>query len=509
MKHHTYNFSILLLCCLLLSSTACKKVLELESKETPSSNKFWMNERDALAGLMGGYSLLREALTDNNRYYVYGDVPANTFRITYNSDYAIHQLRDGSLDGSYYGGLEDLQDWSLFYKAIAQTNLLITKIPGIPEGSFKAGYKGYYLGESLFLRSFIYFYISRVWGDVPLVLEAVEDVTEAKNYGREKQAIVLKQCLDDLDKAIPILPEQPINANDRGVRATRASALALKAHIYAWLKDYVKCEEATRDIVANPGKFGLTFITDSVQYQKMSIGRSTEAIFEISMSYDQNEGQDMETPGGWTWGLGYKTLFAPYVSFRKAQKADDVPWLVLGETLDRLYVDDDYDLRTDLWFYQDPDDGELLMLKKYSNVIYKDGDVQKDAWFANNILIFRLSDIMLLRAEALYKMSREGDARPLLNQIRHRAELKDVDPATTGEEFFDVLSRERHRELFAEGQTFWDALRLGTIKLLNPVFDGSVTPGNPKFGMNYWPIPRKLFKDNLLMKQTPYWNGRI
>ncbi|NML21985.1 RagB/SusD family nutrient uptake outer membrane protein [Pseudoflavitalea sp. G-6-1-2] len=508
MKNLTYFLSAVLLGCMLLSSTACKKVLELESKENPSSNKFWQNERDARAGLMGGYSLLREALLDRNRYYVYGDVPANTFRITYYSDYAIHQLRDGSLDGSYYGGLEQLQDWSMFYKAIAQTNLLVAKIPGIPDNSFKPGYKGYYLGESYYLRSFIYFFISRVWGDVPLVLDPVEDVAEAKNYGREKQAIVLKQCLDDLDKAIPILPEQPISANDRGVRATRASALALKAHIYAWMKDYVKCEEATRDIVANPAKFGLTFITDSLQYQKMSIGRSTEAIFEISVNYDQNEGQDMETPGDYKWSLGYKTLFDPYVSFRKAKKADDVPWLVLEATSKKLYKDSG-DLRKSIWFYQDPSDKELLMLKKYSNVIYKDGDVQKDAWFSNNILIFRLSDIMLLRAEALYKTSREGDARMLVNQIRSRAHLKEADPTLTGENFFRYLIYERHRELFAEGHAFWDELRTGTIEDFNPTFNGSVTPGNPKFGMNYWPIPRILFKDNLLMKQTPYWNGRI
>ncbi len=508
MKRLKYIISLSFIGWLLLSNTACKKVLELESKENPSSNKFWKNERDALAGLMGGYSLLRNALTDENRYYVYGDVPANTFRITYSSDYSIHQLRDGSFDGVYYGYLENLQNWTRFYKSIAQANLLIEKIPGIPDYTFKAGYKDYYLGESYFLRAFNYFYISRVWGDVPLVLEAVEDASQARNYGREKQSVVLKQCLADLDKAIPMLPEKPLSSNDRGIRATRASALALKAHIYAWMKDYAKCEEATRDIVANPGKYGLTFITDSAQYQKMSIGRSTEAIFEINLNYDQNEGQDMVTPGGYTWSLGYKTLYAPFLSIREPHQLDDVPWLVLKETRDNLFYEPG-DLRATLWFYDDPNIQDMIMLKKYANVVYRDGDVQKDPWFSNNILIFRLSDIILLRAEALYETSNEGGARILVNNIRHRAHLGDVDPSYTGYDFFYELVNERQRELFAEGHAFWDLLRTDIIADFNPVFNGAMTPGNANYGRNYWPIPRVLFKDNLLMKQTPYWNGRL
>ncbi len=69
------------------------------------------------------------------------------------------------------------------------------------------------------------------------------------------------------------------------------------------MKNYVKCEEVTRDLVANPGSYGLTFITDSASYTKMSIGKSTEAIFEININYDQNE-------ASWN-GVGQKTLWSP------------------------------------------------------------------------------------------------------------------------------------------------------------------------------------------------------
>lgn len=501
MKRLKYIIPLLLAGWFLTTHTACKKVLELESKETPSSNKFWKNQGDALAGLLGGYSMLRDALTDENRYYVYGDVPANTFRITYYSDYSIHQLREGSFDGVYYGYLENLQNWTKFYKAIAQTNLLIQKIPDIPEATFTAGYKDYFLGESYFLRAFNYFYISRVWGDVPLVLKAVEDVEEAENYGREKQQVVLTKCLEDLDSAIALLPQLPINSSDRGVRATKASALALQAHVYAWMKNYTKCEEVTRDLVANPGNYGLTFITDSAQYARLTIGRSTEGIFEININYEQNESSDE--------GIGQKTLYAPYLATREpGSDLEKVPWLVLRETMMKLFDNPD-DMRQKIWIYQDPVGPEMLMLRKYANVYYRDGDERKDPRYSNNIIINRLSDVMLLRAEALYMTGDEGGTRTLMNKTRNRAGIGDIDPAITGDDLLVELVYERQRELFAEGHAFWDLIRTGKINEFNSVFNGAMEPGNPSYGRNYWPIPRALFKDNLLMKQTPYWNGRL
>jgi starch-binding outer membrane protein, SusD/RagB family len=501
MKRFQYMLPVLLSLGFLLAGSSCKKILELENKNVPSSNKFWKTDRDALAGLMGGYSLLRDALADDNRYYVYGDVPANAFEITYNSDYAIHQLRDGSFDGVYYGYIEHLQDWTKFYKAIAQTNLLIEKIPGIPDAAFDKDVKNQYLGESYFLRAYNYFFISRVWGDVPLVLEAVEDVSEAKNYGREKQELVLKQALEDLEKAVAMLPKAPVTSTDRGLRATKASALALQAHIYAWMKDYVKCEEATRDLVANPGSYGLSFITDSISYAKMSIGKSTEAIFEINISYDQNEA---------TWrGIGEKTLWSPYLATRVIEDDKErVPWRVHPGTMNNLFWEAG-DKRSGHWFYYDSK-ADAYMLTKYSNVIYKDGDIRKDPRYSNNIIIFRLSDIILLRAEALYKTGQEGQARTLLNMTRNRAGIGDLDPVLTGVDFFYELIWERGRELYAEGHFYWDLLRTDiAMENFNQVFKEATHPGSDSYGRNYWPIPRKLFKDNLLMKQTPYWNGRL
>jgi len=508
MKQSRYVIAAVLLCAIVFGS--CKKILELEPKTGPTSLSFWKNEKDALAGLMGGYALIREALTDENRFFVYGDITANTFRVTYYSDYSIHQIANGELDGVYYGYLENLQDWTLYYKAIAQANLLVQKIPTIPDNTFATGaHKAYFTGEAHFLRAFLYFYISRVWGDVPLILEPVEDLSQAKNIGREKQSVVLAQCIKDVDAAIQLLPETPIQANDRGVRASRASAIALKAHIYAWLKDFPKCEEATRDLVASPGKYGLKFITDSAEYGRMPIGRSMEALFEINIDEKQNEGSGPDVWGDFQ-GIGSKTLYVPYLATRDPRNPDNVPWMAHKTTYENLFWEDG-DLRDQLWFERDPRlfMENNVMMKKYANITYRDGDVRREPRQSNNLLVFRLSDIILLRAEALFKTGKEAEARDLVNKVRTRARLEALDGTTTGDDLYYFIVTERQRELFAEGHAFWDLLRTGFVNDFNGQFANAMEMGSERYGKNYWPIPRTLFKDNLLMKQTPYWNGRL
>ncbi|WP_423736724.1 RagB/SusD family nutrient uptake outer membrane protein [Chitinophaga caseinilytica] len=508
MKQSRYVIAAVLLCAIVFGS--CKRILELEPKTGPTSLTFWKNDKDALAGLMGGYALIREALTDENRFFVYGDITANTFRVTYSSDYSIHQIANGELDGVYYGYLENLQNWTLYYKAIAQANLLVQKIPTIPDNAFANGAnKAYYAGEAHFLRAFLYFYISRVWGDVPLILEPVEDLSQAKNIGREKQSVVLAQCIKDVDAAIQLLPETPIQTNDRGVRASRASALALKAHIYAWMKDFPKCEEATRDLVASPGKYGLKFITDSAEYSRIPIGRSMEAIFEININEEQNEGSGPDIYGSFQ-GIGSKTLYIPYLATRDASTPDQVPWMTHLTTYNNVYWEDG-DLRKMLWFEKDTRTSmeKNIMMKKYVNITYRDGDVRKDPRQSNNLLVFRLSDIILLRAEALSKIKKDTEARDLVNKVRTRARLEALDGTTAGDDLYYFIVTERQRELFAEGHAFWDLLRTGFIDDFNGQFEKAMEPGSEFYGKNYWPIPRALFKDNMLMKQTPYWNGRL
>ena len=78
----------------------------------------------------------------------------------------------------------------------------------------------------------------------------------------------------------------------------------------------------------------------------------------------------------------------------------------------------------------------------------------------NNIIIYRLAGIILLRAEALNYLGRTEEAAALLNQIRERAGLP-ATTATTQEELKAAILKERGYELAFEGHRWFDLVRNG------------------------------------------------
>src|SRR5690606_23976921 len=57
--------------------------------------------------------------------------------------------------------------WNGLYRVVANANLVLDKVPGI--SPMDEAQKKKVLGEARFLRAWAYFYLVRLWGDVPLI----------------------------------------------------------------------------------------------------------------------------------------------------------------------------------------------------------------------------------------------------------------------------------------------------------------------------------------------------
>ncbi|MGZ3871512.1 MAG: RagB/SusD family nutrient uptake outer membrane protein [Mucilaginibacter sp.] len=478
----------------IIGVTSCKKVLDLDPHNSTFTNAYFTNGTDANTAIAGAYALLRSALLNNTSFHVYGDATAKEFAINSGADDANYNISNGEFTGLNVGS--GYWNWQNYYQLMQQINLIINKVPDIPINKFtNQDDKARIIGEAYFLRAFTYFYMSRVWGDVPLKLEPDLDISQAKNIARTPAADVLKQCLADLKVAEANLTFGYTNENERAVRANKGSALALEAHIEAWTHDYAACEKSAAQVISDGG---YSLVTDTSQFSKIFIGKSIEGIFEININYGQNEGLAVNYYG-YTPTLGY-----PFVYSKGAPE-----WPLNTEYVNKIYTDT-LDMRYAKYFFQaqSSNNGQTI---KYDNIIYADGSAKNDPRLSNNLIIFRLADIILLRAEALNHLHRDGEALVLLNQVRHRAQIADY--TGTGDDLTRTILEERLRELFYEGQAFYDLVRTKHIDDANSSFisdyNSSFNDTRINAGGNYWPIDPGMFKDDFVLKQTPYWQGKL
>lgn len=504
------NYKLVLVFMLSLTLGSCEKFLERKPINSATDSNFWNNESEANNSIAGAYALTRTALMEMGMsYYYYGDFATDQFMSNLPGEDINHI---GNINWSFFipptelhRALIRLRRWDNFYRAIDQANRCLKFIPEIPLEQFtsanKQAAKDALLAEAYFLRAFNYFYMSRVWGDIPLVVETVADAAQAPNLERTAQTTVLDQCLKDLEAALPKMTWTPAGAN-RAIRVGKGAAFALKAHIHAWKGEYDKVVPAADSVIV---KGGYTHVnrSNSSSYLGMFKGNSSEGIFEIAKNANNEGSGPINTI---IRDISFRTLKSPFL----ATNLGNSEFTLDVATLTSLFPnnDDSVDYRRKngfaFWGTTDP------ICIKYSNILYT-GANNTVPVSLNNIIIFRLADIKLLKAEALAAQAAFPDARTLINEIRTLNNIS----AFTGPDnkLFEAAIEERGRELFLEGHRFYDLVRLARkTNILR--FNGSgsiIRMDGPQFeqGKYYWPVDPILIQLNPRLLQTPYWRDKM
>ena len=488
-KRLLYKGYIALLLASIMTLSSCSKILDLEPHNSTFTEAYFTNESDANTAIAGAYALLRNILIADNTWHVYGDVPASEFLINGNYDSGNSNVALGLFTGLNVNG-GSYWNWQKYYRLLQQVNLIIARVPGIDSTKFvDPATRSHIIGEAYFLRAFTYFFMSRVWGGVPLKLTPDYDANAALNIPRSPADVVLAQCLADVSIAEKNMAFGYSDEGQRAVRANKGSAYALEAHIRAWKKDYAGAEAAANTVITQGGYQ----LVDSANYASVFIGKSAEGIFEINVNGGQNEGIAINGGGGGS----AVTLMQPFI-YGKGY----IQWPVSTIYVNNLYkTDSATDIRYRSFFYQpQSSNGQVI---KYANITYADGSTKGDPRLNNNLNIFRLADIILLRAEALNKLGRDGEAVTLLNQVRKRAGVPDYNGI--GDALATTILEERLRELFFEGQSYFDLVRNDKLTLYNESF----SQDQYNKGGWLWPIDPNMFKDDYTLAQTPYWQGKL
>lgn len=476
--------------------SSCKDYLEMKPINQTSGNDFWTSKGASDQALAGAYALLRKALMDGGsdaRFMYYGEANGTTMDNEWSEAY---KFRDGSFWNSDDNGFK----WGNFYRIIAQCNLIILKTNELDESIFENKDKGIsgkiskqkILGEAYFLRALSYFYITKVWGDVPLVTEAVLTVSQlitdegyVKSVPRDPEIKVLEQCIADLKLAESYLPYGTEGNDEWAVRANKGSAEALMAHVYLWMHKSAESESAANDVITKGG-YSLVDYSDSVAVMHMFTGRSSEGIFELNVNYDQSE--------SYIGGFAQSTLVYPWL-YNENPESRDVAWVVRKDYMSSLYEEKDLRIKRffGLWNEEKP------IILKYANIIYENPAEHINAHSNSNIILFRLSDMFLLRAEALQNLGRTAEATTLLNTIRNRAMATPF--AGSAADLKLAIFHEREMELIGEGHTYFDRIRGNEWTDID-----WMTSSRKALKGYYWPIAATYIINNPLLTQNTFWS---
>lgn len=517
MKEMKNIFFITVSAVLLFSSAGCKKFLSLDPPNDLSGNNFWQSKDDAEQFTNGLYELFREAVFRPDMtappgvgefpFFTYsGDLRGAPFQPSsfvswrnYFFQLAFNDIRGletpGDQQGNFYGYFNHVRftQWDRFYKVISGANILMLKLDDI-EGLSDAD-KAKYKGEAAFLRNLCYFFMVRLWGDVPYYTEAYH--TEA--LPRMNMVEVLKKCSADLltyKDGLPWTYDDPALV---AVRAMRGSALALNMQINMWLaafdeanaKDYYEAvdKSGTELYTQNGGAYMLLPLE---QTRVIFKGRTKEGLFEIPQNVNYGE------------SFGYSAysdnvLRAPYKNFQiKSSYIFYDP-----KFMHELYPDGEPDKRKNLWFETSSmfkTDGTFLMLK-FANVFAN--ETAEDANPDDNQTIFRLAGLYLLHAEALADLGDEERAKTMANLVRNRAGAAPI--TSSGKDLKDDIFFERCRELMGEGQYWYDVVRTKRIINNDYKYGYHCTVQQFKDGAWTWPINESARINNPYVVLNEYW----
>lgn len=446
--------------CALTLSTSCD-ILDIEPA-TQWSGSNVPTELAHLEGLVrGGYQRLGSALQQG--FVIYGDERGDVYYINgpteTTHDKIVHSMLDVNMSQA---------NWQTFFEVVKQANVVIHYTPEMIEnGTVTAAKANTLLGQAYCQRAFAYLWIIRIWGDAPIVTQPMLNSEDAIDVPRSPVADVLEQMHHDLDSALKYIPAQTASASITRTAFSPVAARAVKAHAYMWDHRYDKALEQLNLAIptsAASSLYRLAGLYDNLQtpednatfrtwignteFSKMfnTSGPSAniESIFELAFSESDGDINNVFD----TYWAANTTTFKAREDFRSIFQSNDF----------RLYASfaaSSSKMNATKWVFN-----------------YTRGNPR-------NILLIRLADLKLLRAEARVMMIPEGsdptdaerdEIMSDINDIifRARGPLAIYDPTAYKdhdmwfrEDFVNTVKMERRRELAFEGQRWFDLVRWG------------------------------------------------
>lgn len=480
----TYLLPVVLCC------ASCAKLEQIPDGINTTENLF-KNERDAEAAVNAMYSSLGtheiyNQFNETIQSQGTDDAEWGFGRNTGNADKL-------AMDKFTYTASTDLvyRYWQVHYRNINRSNVAMKYVAPMDIAEEK---KKQYMGEAHFIRGLMYFNLVRLFGAVPIVLEATETL-DGLETARSPKEEVFQQVIEDFLFARENLPEV-YEGKDIG-RATRGAAMAMLVKAYLYNKQYQEAADEAREIM-NMGLYSLW--PDYADVFKIANENKKESIFEIQYVSTGTSGN--------TNGSSYAGFFKPSQLVVPPPPGTFAGYGDNPVTRNLYEAYDAGDLRRDVNILYVPTAPSSIRDPYYVNK-YQDPDAFDVNDGGNNYYIARYADVLLMFAEALNEVSPGNpEAYEAFNQVRRRAygvplnvpSVHDLPAGLSPGQFRDSVLLERRLEFAFEGQRRYDLLRTGKLKEAMQAQDPSILVDDHHLLL---PIPQDELIVNPLLEQNP------
>jgi len=570
-----------LLCCSAVAVlTACNDFLTIYPTDRIVEEDFWKKKSDVDQMVDGCYlSMIDYSIQE--RAIMWG---------AFRSDELVKQkdINDNTLDNIAAVNLlptNRFNNWEHFYKVINNCNIVLNHAPQVMEEDpeFTEGDYQVVRAQMLALRSLCYFYLVRAFRDVPYSNRSYEDDSQIEPIEQSTPDEVLQHCLDDLEEARHyIMRSGAYGRTDwrNWGYMTRDAVHALMADIYLWRASMTHSTSDYQQAIA---------FSDSVinakdayykRYQEIEITSSKEGVDRYHLEdgidalytiFNTNAGNSHESILEWQYNGQNNSNSALANYYYRNGENSQISILMassLFNTVDKNANTDNakgfYLSKNDYRFWNNVfeannEEAQQMSIRKMvensgvtvdvtSTVGERKSTSRQYQEFRQNWIVYRLTDVMLMQAEALVETAASDSdqvalrkAFNLVQAVNKRSMKKNSTDTLKFENFksksdFELLVlAERERELCFEGKRWWDLMRycyrhMEGVNIKQRLADVAAWPElyQPmlslivrKYSDNggdaisykmksepylYWPILESELKVNKLLKQNPVFH---
>lgn len=466
--------------------------LELDPiSEIPKEN-MWQNQRDVNAGIAEIYSSFRTAMRTN--YFSWGEMRSDNFVLFNELPSEYTNLISNQMTTDL-----PCSTWASLYKVISNTNFAITHIPSSDITDLTL--KNDYLAQAYAMRALCYFYGVRVWGDLPVYLEPVDNIEKGEYKARTSKEQIFKDIIiADLKQAELLI--NPGNVERK--RISRNAIYAIMADAYMWMHEYENAEQIIDKLLSNITY--TAFQPDMSELKKTFVDHLNNKVSDNAPTVDEYG----PGPNELIFVIHHNVSEAGLSNYSHiwtllGMGSGEGSTVVLSPKLQKIYEDANAALPSDIRF------DNYLCISGGGRTTY-----QVHKFIANGTRIpyqnyqncqmaypiYRMTDVMLMQAEVKAHLDKWQEALNILGStVRKRAgveaKTRPMNSFSSRDQLIDYILDEKQIEQVGEGKRWFDLVRNGkAVQVMNPI------NGMSREAQTLFPIHQTLINQNSELKQN-------